>query len=228
MKKQTTGLLEKLNWKYRDKDLYERALTHSSYAHEHNQDTDHNERLEFLGDAVLELIITDYLFKKYSHFSEGELTKLRAELVCEISLAQIAFRLNIGDYLFLGRGEASYGGASRPALLADTVEALIGALYLDLGFERCYEYVIELYDSPLKKIDEGELRRDYKSLIQEYSQARFGITPVYRIVEERGPDHEKEFVAQLILNSKTQGSGSGKSKKEAEQQAACEAWKAMT
>lgn len=220
---ETKLLLQKLKWEYNNPDLYEQALTHTSYAHEKNNDTKHNERLEFLGDAVLELIISDYLFKTHRHFTEGELTKMRADFVCETSLAQLALWYNVGDYMYLGKGEAAYGGARRPSLLADAVEALIGALYLDMGFARCYDYVIALFDPVFRIMDEGELRKDYKTMVQEYAQARFGATPVYRIIDESGPDHQKKFVAQVMLKSEIVGTGTGKSKKEAEQVAAKQA-----
>lgn len=217
-------LLDNLKWEYKNIDLYEQALTHSSYAHEKNNNTGHNERLEFLGDAVLELIISDYLYKSYGFFTEGSLTKLRADFVCEASLAQLALWYDIGDYMYLGKGEDAYGGRYRPSLLADAMEALIGALYLDVGFANCYDYVITLFEPVFKVLDEGVLRRDYKTLVQELAQARYGITPVYRIIDERGPDHQKVFVSQVSLKSEVIGTGAGKSKKEAEQIAAKQAW----
>ncbi len=220
----TQKLLESLKWEYTNIDLYELALTHSSYAHEQDNDMGHNERLEFLGDAVLELIISDYLYNTYSHYSEGSLTKIRANLVCEASLAQLAFLHNIGDYIYLGKGEAAYGGALRPSLLADAIEALFGALYLDVGYLKCYHYVVSLFESDFKVIDEGALRRDYKTLVQEFFQEQYGLTPVYCIIDESGPDHQKMFVSQVLLKSKVIGVGSGKSKKEAEQFAAKQAW----
>ncbi|MFO8191240.1 MAG: ribonuclease III [Bacillota bacterium] len=221
-------LLSDLGWPVADRKLYEQALTHSSYAHERGYRRLHNERLEFLGDAVLELIISDYLYEVYSHFQEGKLTKLRAELVCEASLARIAFTLNLGEYIRLGKGEIVGGGATRPSLLADAVEAMIGALYLDVGLEKCRQSVIDLYQQILFELKEGVLRRDYKTLLQEFTQARFAFTPVYRIIKESGPDHQKTFEAEVILENDTIGSGWGCSKKEAEQAAAREAWNRIT
>jgi len=216
--------LDQVGWRVENFSLYEQALTHSSYAHEKGHRRNHNERLEFLGDAVLELIISDYLYETYSQLSEGKLTKLRSDLVCEASLARLAYAMNLGQYLRLGKGEVVSGGSSRPSLLGDTVEALIGAVYLDLGLEKSRNYVLELYKPILKDLQEGVLRRDYKTLLQEFAQARFAKTPVYRIINEKGPDHDKEFEAEVILSTEPIGCGRGRSKKEAEQAAAKEAW----
>jgi ribonuclease-3 len=177
---------------------------------------------------VLELIISDYLYRRYPQLPEGKLTKLRADLVCEASLVRIAYGLNLGHFLRLGKGEIVGGGASRPSLLADTIEALIGAHYLDHGFETCYAKVIELFSPILQELQEGDLRRDYKTLLQEFTQARYAVTPVYRIVRESGPDHEKTFAAVVMLTSDQVGAGEGRSKKEAEQAAAKAAWNTLT
>ena len=221
-------LLNDLGWKAGNLSYYEQALTHSSFAHERGHRRLHNERLEFLGDAVLELIISDYLYQKYSQLSEGKLTKLRADLVCEASLARIAYGLNLGQYMRLGKGEIVGGGASRPSLLADTIEALIGAHYLDRGFEVSREKVLELFFPILQELQEGHLRRDFKTLLQEFTQARYAVTPSYRIVRESGPDHEKTFTAEVMLAADVVGAGEGRSKKEAEQAAAKEAWNTLT
>ena len=222
------SFLESVGWEINNLNLYEQALTHSSFAHERGQRRTNNERLEFLGDAVLELIISDYLYGAYPHFPEGKLTRLRADLVCEASLARLAFELNISEYLRLGKGELQGGGASRPSLLGDTVEALIGALYLDIGLEKCMQYVLDLYKPIMKDLQEGILRRDYKTLLQEFSQARYAVTPSYRIIDARGPDHDKEFEAEVVLTGEAVGCGRGRSKKEAEQAAAKEAWFKIT
>ncbi len=217
-----------VGWDIDNLKLYQQALTHSSFAHEKGQRRSHNERLEFLGDAVLELIVSDYLYETYPHLPEGKLTKLRADLVCEASLARLAFELNLGQYLRLGKGEIMGGGSTRPSLLGDTVEALIGALYLDVGLEKCRQYVMELYQPILQELKEGVLRRDFKTLLQEFAQARFSVTPAYRIIDERGPDHSKEFEAEVMLSAEPIGRGCGRSKKEAEQAAAKEAWSKLT
>lgn len=216
--------LDQVGWRVENFSLYEQALTHSSYAHEKGHRRNHNERLEFLGDAILELIISDYLYETFPQLSEGKLTKLRSDLVCEASLARLAYAMNLGQYLRLGKGEVVCGGSSRPSLLGDTVEALIGAVYLDLGLEKSRNYVLELYKPILKDLQEGVLRRDYKTLLQEFAQARFAKTPVYRIINESGPDHDKEFEAEVLLSTEPIGCGRGRSKKEAEQAAAKEAW----
>ncbi len=220
--------LDKLGWEVSNISLYQQALTHTSYAHEKGQYRLHNERLEFLGDAVLELIISDYLYDAYPELPEGNLTKLRAELVCEASLARLAFELNLSQCILLGKGEITGGGASRPSLLADAVEALIGALYLELGLEKCRKYVLDLYQPILRELQQGVLARDFKTLLQEFSQARFATTPAYRIIYEGGPDHNKTFEAEALLAAKPVGRGQGRSKKEAEQEAAREAWNILT
>ncbi|NLY38954.1 MAG: ribonuclease III [Firmicutes bacterium] len=219
--------IKTVQWEIKDRSLYEQALTHSSYAHEKGNRHRHNERLEFLGDAVLELIISDYLYFTYSQLPEGKLTRLRAELVCEASLARLAYIIGLGRFLRLGKGEAAWGGSSRPSLLADALEALIGALYLDLGFEQCREYVLKLYRPVLQDLQQGVLQQDYKTILQELIQARYAVTPEYRIVLESGPDHDKTFEAVVLIKQKAAGRGRGRSKKEAEQAAAKEAWNAL-
>ncbi len=224
----TKKFLFAVGWDVNNSELYEQALTHTSFAHERGRRRIHNERLEFLGDAVLELIVSDYLYETYPNLSEGKLTKLRADMVCEASLARLAFELNVGQYIRLGKGEQMSGGRTRPSLLSDTIEALIGALYLDVGLDKCREYVLILYEPILQELQEGVLRRDYKTLLQEFSQARFSVTPVYRIVSENGPDHNKEFEAEVLMISDPVGKGWGRSKKEAEQEAAKTAWEKLT
>ncbi len=221
-------LLKKVKWGIQDIKLYEEAMTHSSFAHEMGYSGGHNERLEFLGDAVLELIVSDYLYHTYPLFSEGKLTRLRADLVCEASLARIAYSLDISSLVRLGKGEAAGGGINRPSLLADVVESLIGALYLDLGLGKCRSYVLELYRILLNDLKEGALRQDFKTLLQEFTQDRLNLTPDYRIILEEGPDHNKTFTAEVLLGGKPWGRGEGNTKKEAEQKAAEEAWKGLT
>ncbi len=222
------SFLKKQGWEIKNRAFYELALTHSSFAHEKGRPHDHNERLEFLGDAVLELIISSYLYNSYPGLLEGKLTKLRSDLVCETSLAAISGAIQLGGLLRLGRGELAAGGSRRPSLLADALEALIGAIYLDLGLESCRRHVLELYEPLLVDLQEGLLRKDYKTLVQELAQAQFGITPEYRIIRESGPDHDKIFQAEIVLDVKTIGQGMGRSKKESEQAAAKEAWVKLT
>ncbi len=218
-------LLKTLGWEIREIKLYEQALTHSSFAHEKGKINAHNERLEFLGDAVLQLVISDHLYFLYPYLPEGRLTRLRADLVCEATLADLAGMLGLGSYLRLGKGEAAGGGAGRPSLLADALEALFGALFIDHGLEKCRLYIIRLYRPALENITGEPLHRDYKTLLQELIQARDGVTPEYHIVRESGPDHDKIFEAEVLIGSRGGvGRGCGRSKKEAEQAAAKEAW----
>ncbi len=222
------NLLDVIVDKINNNSLYEQAMSHTSYAHEKGRNDFNNERLEFLGDAVLELIISDYLYVTYPDIPEGKLTKLRADLVCEASLARLAFELNLGNHIRLGKGEIVAGGYTRPSLLADAVEALIGALYLENGLEECRKYVLELYQPVFSDLQQGILCRDFKTLLQEFSQARYAVTPYYTIVDESGPDHDKVFEAEVVLAKKPVGRGQGRSKKEAEQAAAKEAWNKLT
>ncbi|MFN7250874.1 MAG: ribonuclease III [Anaerobacillus sp.] len=213
-------LLEKLELHFNNEKLIIQAFTHSSYVNEHRiRPFDDNERLEFLGDAVLELAVSQYLYKKYETMSEGEMTKLRAAIVCEPSLAKFAIDLAFGDIVLLGKGEEMTGGRERPALLADIFESFVGALYLDQGLETVYYF---LSHTVYPKIDEGAFSHmmDFKSQLQEFIQ-RDGLGNIqYQIVQERGPAHAREFVSEVILNENKLGLGIGRSKKEAEQQAA--------
>ncbi|MEI4768607.1 ribonuclease III [Psychrobacillus sp. FJAT-51614] len=199
--------------------LYQ-AFTHSSYVNEHRRKffTD-NERLEFLGDAVLELSVSQYLFQQYMGMSEGELTKLRAAIVCEPSLVLFANELNFGKYVLLGKGEELTGGRERPALLADVFEAFIGALYLDKGLATVISFLEKIV---FPKIELGAFSHvmDYKSQLQEIIQQQNNGTLNYEIVEEKGPAHNRTFVSRVVLNTNELGIGKGRSKKEAEQQAA--------
>ncbi|SDN26916.1 ribonuclease III [Alkalicoccus daliensis] len=212
--------LESIGVTYEKEDLFIQAFTHSSYVNEHRiRPHDDNERLEFLGDAVLELAISQYLFKLFDHMSEGEMTKLRAAIVCEPSLAKNAEQLHFGDYVLLGKGEEMTGGRERPALLADVFEAFIGALYLDSGMEAVYGF-LQKFVYP--KIHDGEFSHmmDFKSQLQELIQRENQGQVNYQIVQEKGPAHSREFVSEVLLDEEPLGIGSGKSKKEAEQMAA--------
>nr|WP_246218250.1 ribonuclease III [Litoribacterium kuwaitense] len=205
---------------FHHKDLLYQAFTHSSYVNEHrSKPYEDNERLEFLGDAVLELMISQFLFKKYPKMSEGQLTKLRAAVVCEPSLVRFAEKLSFGDLVLLGKGEELTGGRRRPALLADAFESFIGALYLDQGIETV-EIFLQKHVYP--SISEGAFSHvmDYKSQLQEIVQQKGAGILEYEILEENGPAHHREFVASVNLNGDSIGKGLGRSKKEAEQQAA--------
>lgn len=215
-----SSLEQQLNIKFNQHDLLKQAFTHSSYVNEHRGESFHdNERLEFLGDAVLELGVSQYLFQKNKQMPEGEMTKLRAAIVCEPSLVGFAKELNFGEFLLLGKGEEQTGGRERPAILADAFEAFLGALYVDQGYEKANDF---LEKHIFEKINNGAFSHamDYKSQLQEFIQQDKKQSIVYKIVEERGPSHEKEFVAQVIINDKAIGEGIGRSKKEAEQRAA--------
>jgi ribonuclease-3 len=215
-------LQDHLHISFRDARLLKQAFTHSSYVNEQRTALEDNERLEYLGDAVLELTVSEFLYHKYPERTEGELTKLRASIVCEPSLVGFAERLDFGSYVFLGKGEELTGGRTRPALLADVFEAFVGALYLDQGLDRVRAFLQEHIFPTLK--DESKLQAaDYKTQLQEHAQHHGLGTIEYRIVDERGPAHEREFVAEVTMDGTVLGRGSGRSKKEAEQHAASEA-----
>jgi ribonuclease III len=214
---QTVGII------FRKPELLKQAFTHSSYVNEHriagHRD---NERLEFLGDAVLELTVSEFLYFMYPERTEGELTKLRASIVCEPSLVTFAEHLEFGAYVFLGKGEELTGGRTRPALLADVFEAFIGALYLDQGIEAAKKFLKRFVFTQISS--EGKLLViDYKTQLQEHTQHHNLGTLEYRIVDERGPAHEREFIAEVHMDGQLLGQGAGRSKKEAEQQAASQA-----
>lgn len=201
--------------------LLDRAFTHTSYANENRATgVQHNERLEFLGDAVLDLIIGEYLFKTYPQMPEGELTKTKAAIVCESSLAQCAGRLHFGDYLLLGHGEDTSGGRTRVSILADTFEALIGALYINTSYEVTTQFVLSHLKDFLEKARTGGLGKDYKTLLQEYVQQDGEKQIGYVLLSESGPDHDKIFCMEVRIEGRSYASGVGKSKKEAEQHAA--------
>jgi ribonuclease III len=200
--------------------LLKQAFTHSSYVNEHRRKPfEDNERLEFLGDAVLELTVSQFLFKKYPTMTEGELTKLRAAIVCEPSLVSFANELEFGKHILLGKGEEMTGGRERPALLADVFEAFIGALYLDQGIDKVVEFLDRVV---FPKINAGAFSHvmDFKSQLQELVQRDGAGIIEYRVLQEKGPAHNKEFVSRVSLNGTELGIGAGKSKKEAEQHAA--------
>ena len=219
---------KKAGVRFRNKKLLIQAFTHSSYAHESKIDPLlNNERLEFLGDAVLELIISEKLFKMYPELPEGELTKFRAALVCESSLAKKAHEIELGKYLFMGKGEETSGGRNRESTLSDTFEAVLGAIFLDQGIDKAKKLISRLFDGDIKNGLGSFTGGDYKTALQEEVQKTDKEGVSYEIVSESGPAHDKTFVAIAIASSKEIGRGSGKSKKEAEQDAAFNALKAM-
>ena len=196
------------------------AMTHSSYANEHKEMKGiYNERIEFLGDAVLELTISDWLFRQFPHFQEGQLTKLRAQIVCEDSLSLLAKECSLNEYLLLGKGETLSGGREKPAILCDVFEAFIGALYLDKGMDEVQRFLDQVI---VPKIKNGryELITDFKTELQEYLQQNGPVHIRYELVKEEGPSHDKIFTVQLIVDGKKYKTASGKTKKAAEQMAA--------
>ncbi|TSC83819.1 MAG: putative ribonuclease III [Parcubacteria group bacterium Gr01-1014_17] len=218
---------KKIGIAFSDKDLLRIAFTHRSYLNEHRgTKTEHNERLEFLGDAVLELLVTEFLFKKYPHKAEGDLTMYRAGLVNAVTLAGVAENLGMNDYMLLSRGEAKDTGRAREVILANAIEALIGALYLDGGYAKAGEFVSR-FVLPLTEniVAEGKWL-DAKSHFQEKAQDIAGVTPSYETVRETGPDHDKHFTIAVFLGREKVAEGNGKSKQEAEQAAAAQALKA--
>ncbi len=212
----------RLNYQYKNTFLLEEALTHSSYANEHrNKNVKDNERLEFLGDAILDLVISEYLFKKYPQMPEGDLSKTRASIVCEGSLAKMSKMIGLGEYIFLGKGEELTGGRQRPSVLADGFEALVGSLFLDGGFERAKAFLVDTLIAEVEQMVTIEtLYKDYKTLLQEYIQKTSNEAILYEVVAEEGPDHDKCFHVEVYHDTICLGRGVGKSKKEAEQDAA--------
>lgn len=204
-----------------NKALLQRALTHRSYLNENpDYPLEDNERLEFLGDAVLDFITGEYLYHHFPEMAEGRLTNLRSALVRTERLAQFATDLNLGDFLFLGRGEEESGGRERLAILCDAFEAVIGALYLDQGIEAARAFVCQMVEPALQEILDSDTDRDAKSRLQEMAQSYYRLTPTYRTIKEQGPDHAKEFTVEALIGQKSYGQGTGLSKQTAAQAAA--------
>ncbi|MBO6246314.1 MAG: ribonuclease III [Anaerovibrio sp.] len=222
------GLASQLGVRFRHIGWLHQALTHTSYANESRIRVEHNERLEFLGDAVLELAISTYLFKHFPELPEGDLTKSRAAVVCEASLSSRAAELNLGDYLLLGHGEQSSGGRKRASILEDAFEAVIGAIYMDQGWACAQAYVIRQLEEHLEQVENGvSTVKDYKTMLQELVQ-RHGENKIsYCMIGSDGPDHAKVFKFEVRLNDEVLGIGTGPSKKAAEQRAAKQALEKM-
>ena len=209
---------QKIKYQFKNKELLKKALTHTSYAYEHNIES--NEKLEFLGDSILEFISSEYLYKNYPHLKEGEMTKTRASVVCENSLYKIAKKHEFGKYLYLGRSEIATGGNDRPAILADSVEAMIAAIYLDSGIEKAKAFIIENLKEEIEIASKNVGQKDYKTVLQEKLQVNGDVKIEYIIIAEKGPDHDKTFEAEVRCNNKKLATGSGKTKKQAEMKAA--------
>lgn len=211
-------LCTRIGYTFRDLLLLRQALTHSSYAYENKHRN--NERLEFLGDAVLGFVCSEHLFTQCPQKPEGDLTRMKAASVSEATLARAARDIGLGDFLFLGQGEASSGGADRDSILSDAMEALFAAVLLDGGLDNARQVILTVMGPYFRKATQGKLFSDYKTALQEELQKTPGVTIEYRIVHEEGPDHQKTFTARVLCDGKELGHGTGKSKKDAEQQAA--------
>ena len=214
-------LEKRLEYNFHQPSLLIQALTHKSYANENRLGmAGHNERLEFLGDTVLDFIISDFIMKLCPESPEGDLSKLRAVVVSEPNLFTVATRLGLGEYLLLGKGEEQTGGREKHSLLANAVEAIIAAVYLDAGLDEAYHFIRNNFEKDIKAMVAGGMVYDYKTELQEACQSRFGELPKYTVVNETGPDHQKIFEVEIEAEGRPLGKGSGKSKKEAEQHAA--------
>lgn len=208
--------------------LLDQALTHSSYANENKvKHGFYNERLEFLGDAILDLVVGEYLFLQYPHMPEGELSKARASVVSETPLAAVCASFHMGDYLLLGKGELASGGRTRASILADAFEAVVGAIYIDSDYAEARKFILHQLKGYLHLVATGEYGKDYKTLFQEFVQQDGPQHIAYRLCREEGPDHDKTFYMEVVVNGKVLGEGAGKTKKDAEQHAAHEAMKRL-
>jgi ribonuclease III len=215
-------LQQSLSYTFKEPQLLERALTHKSFANE-NKVPYHNERMEFLGDAVLSLVVSEHLMKTCPDSTEGDLSRLRAAVVSEPALAVIGRSIALGTYLLLGKGEEQTGGRDKDSLLADALEALIAALYLDAGKDAAETFILRFFEDVIKRTCASRTSLDYKTVLQERCQERLKQLPEYRVVSETGPDHQKQFDVELLVKGQLYGRGTGRSKKEAEQKAAKEA-----
>ena len=216
---------KEIGYTFKQKELLKKALTHTSYAYEKKVES--NEKLEFLGDSILEFISSKYLYQNYPNLKEGEMTKVRATVVCEKSLHKIAQKHNFSDFLYLGKSEQVTGGKNRPAILADSVEAIIAAMYLDGGLDKAEKFIIENLKDEIEIATKHVGDKDYKTVLQEKLQEHGDIKIEYEITKEIGPDHNKSFEAQVSLNGKVLAKGKGKSKKEAHMEAAKKALENM-
>jgi len=222
--KEYDTLQKNIGYCFKNKSLLVTALTHKSHANENRLDyAAHNERLEFLGDAVLELVVTDMLMRLFPDSTEGDLSKLRASVVNETSLAEMARGINLGHFMILGRGEDQCKGRLKDSILSDAFEALLGAIYMDSNFDKVYPVVKNRFVAILTQAQTQDINRDYKTKLQEVSQDKFKSVPIYKLVGQKGPDHEKIFEVEIAILNEIYGRGEGKSKKSAEQSAAKEA-----
>ena len=211
-------LEQKIKYEFKNKELLKKALTHTSYAYERNVES--NEKLEFLGDSILEFVSSEYLYLNFPKLKEGEMTKVRATVVCENSLYKIAKKLGFGKFLYLGKSELATGGNDRPAILADSVEAVIAAMYMDGGLEPAKHFIIENLSEEIEVASKNVGQKDYKTVLQEKLQINGDVKIEYIIISEKGPDHDKTFEAEVRCNNKKLATGEGKTKKQAEMKAA--------
>lgn len=213
------SILEKsIGYEFKDKELLKKALTHTSYANENKIES--NEKLEFLGDSILEFVSSKYIYNNYKFLKEGEMTKVRADVVCEKSLYKIALKHNFSDFLFLGRSQVMSGETKRPAILADSVEAVIAAIYFDSDLGQAEKFIVDNLKDEIKLASSNVGMKDYKTVLQEKLQIHGEVNIKYLIIEEKGPDHDKTFVAEVSCNGKKLAIGEGKNKKTAEMNAA--------
>ena len=212
-----------IGYKFNNKNLLKTALTHTSYAHDRKIES--NEKLEFLGDSILEFVTSDYLYKNYKNLKEGEMTKVRATVVCEESLYKIANELNFSDFLYLGKSEVNCMGNKKPAILADSVEAVIAAIYLDSNLEEARRFIISNLKESIETASKHVGQKDYKTVLQEKLQTHGNVKIEYILINSTGPDHDKTFIVEVKCNGKSLAKGKGKTKKSAEMEAAKEALK---
>lgn len=217
---------KKINYVFKDKELLHEALSHSSYANEFKNTRNSNERLEFLGDSVLSIVVSEYLFKHFKHLPEGDLTKIRASLVCENALFEFAKKIDLGNAILVGKGEENSGGRERPSIVSDAFEAVIAAIYLDGGMEAARKYVLGFMPEDIDRY-RSRSNGDYKTILQEIIQRNREEKVEYILKSQSGPDHNRVFEIQVMLNSNVIGEGTGHSKKQAEQMAAREALRLM-
>lgn len=223
-KKRLKEFERKLGYRFKRKNILKNALIHKSYANERRLDaSEHNERLEYLGDAVLELIVSHLLMENYPQAAEGELSKLRASIVNEKTLANVARDHCLGEFMYLGKGEEMGAGREKPSLLSNALEAVLGAIYIDRGFKKAYKVISRIALELFEQVGQEGFYKDYKTQLQERAQILFKTVPKYKLVKESGPDHDKTFEINLYIRGEVMGVGTGKSKKNAEQAAAKEA-----
>ena len=221
-----TEFENKIGYTFKNKELLHEALSHSSYANEVKRGRHSNERLEFLGDSVLSIVVSKHLFTHFKHLPEGELTKIRASLVCEKALFEFSKKIDLGKHILLGKGEENSGGRERPSIVSDAFEAVIAAVFLDGGMEAAEKYVLSFIPKNIEATGSKSLH-DYKTMLQEIIQKNPEERVEYVLADQTGPDHDRKFVVQVRLNSNVMGTGEGHSKKQAEQAAACEALRLM-